>query len=157
MTRTGRTGAQLAGLLSRSSWPASYTGVRERIPHLGAPIHRVTPDRCLQLARQIRSSETRTSTCRNFATISSGLYRFLGIAVLLDVRDLPQVGPVQWGWIKELKAKSNQIAPRRALHNAEAIQVSSLKLRPPMGSKGSHPASYRSLLDGAATRLVIHK
>src|SRR5262245_57780160 len=29
--------------------------------------------------------ETRTSTCRNFATISSGLYRFLAIAVLLDV------------------------------------------------------------------------
>src|SRR5262249_48129006 len=29
--------------------------------------------------------ETKTSTCRNFATISSGLYRFLAIAVLLDV------------------------------------------------------------------------
>src|SRR5262245_34583722 len=29
--------------------------------------------------------ETRTSTCRNLATISSGLYRFLAIAVLLDV------------------------------------------------------------------------
>src|SRR5262245_20427205 len=44
--------------------------------------------------------ETRTSTCRNFATISSGLYRFLAIAVLLDVKDIPQVGPLQWGWIK---------------------------------------------------------
>src|SRR4029077_9530468 len=43
--------------------------------------------------------ETRTSTCRSFATISSGLYRFLAIAVLLDVRDIPQVGPLQWGWI----------------------------------------------------------
>src|SRR5262245_57837000 len=43
--------------------------------------------------------ETRTSTCRNFATISSGLYRFLAIAVLLDVKDIPQVGPLQWGWI----------------------------------------------------------
>src|SRR5215467_1805067 len=41
--------------------------------------------------------ETRTSTCRNFATISSGLYRFLAIAVLLDVKDIPQVGPLQWG------------------------------------------------------------
>src|SRR5262245_56313452 len=30
--------------------------------------------------------ETRTSTCRSFATISSGLYRFLAIAVLLDVK-----------------------------------------------------------------------
>src|SRR5262245_27195583 len=29
--------------------------------------------------------ETRTSTCRNFATISSGLYRFLAIPVLPDV------------------------------------------------------------------------
>src|SRR5262249_44810363 len=30
--------------------------------------------------------ETRTSTCRSFARISSGLYRFLVIAVLLDVK-----------------------------------------------------------------------
>jgi PAS domain S-box-containing protein len=44
--------------------------------------------------------ETRTSTCRNFATISSGLYRFLAITVLLDVKDIPQVGPLQWGRIK---------------------------------------------------------
>src|SRR5262245_23985934 len=43
--------------------------------------------------------ETRTSTCRNFATISSGLYRFLVIAVLLDVKDIPQVGPLLWGRI----------------------------------------------------------
>src|SRR5215468_11506604 len=43
--------------------------------------------------------ETRTSTWRSFATISSGLYRFLAIAVLLDVKDIPQVGPLQWGWI----------------------------------------------------------
>src|SRR5262249_46315448 len=43
--------------------------------------------------------ETRTSTCRSFATISSGLYRFLAIAVLLDVKDIPQVGPLQWGWV----------------------------------------------------------
>src|SRR5262245_13586923 len=46
--------------------------------------------------------ETRTSTCRSFATISSGLYRFLAIAVLLDVKDIPQVGPLQWGWIRLL-------------------------------------------------------
>src|SRR5262245_22411573 len=47
--------------------------------------------------------ETRTSTCRNFATISSGLYRFLAITVLLDVRHIPQVGPLQWGWLKAMK------------------------------------------------------
>src|SRR5262249_58136007 len=46
--------------------------------------------------------ETRTSTCRSFATISSGLYRFLAIAVLLDVKDIPQVGPLQWGWISHV-------------------------------------------------------
>src|ERR1700745_1900096 len=45
--------------------------------------------------------ETRTSTCRSFATISSGLYRFLAIAVLLDVKDIPQAGPLQWGWITD--------------------------------------------------------
>src|SRR5215467_16106232 len=47
--------------------------------------------------------ETRTSTCLSFATISSGLYRFLAIAVLLDVKDIPQVGPLQWGWIKVIR------------------------------------------------------
>jgi len=40
--------------------------------------------------------ETRTSTCRSFATISSGLYRFLAIAVL-NVKDIPQVGPLNGG------------------------------------------------------------
>jgi probable HAF family extracellular repeat protein len=30
------------------------------------------------------------------------LYRFLAIAVLLDVKDIPQVGPLQWGWISQL-------------------------------------------------------
>jgi len=32
-------------------------------------------------------------------TISSGLHRFLAITVLLDVKDIPQVGPLQWGRI----------------------------------------------------------
>jgi len=47
----------------------------------------------------VLACETRTSTCRSFATISSGLYRFLAIIVLLDVKDIPQVGPLQWGRI----------------------------------------------------------
>src|SRR5262249_35897027 len=47
--------------------------------------------------------DTRTSTCRNFATISSGLYRSLAIAVLLDVKDIPQVGPLQRGLINLVK------------------------------------------------------
>src|SRR5262249_22078191 len=44
--------------------------------------------------------EASTSTCRSFATISSGLYRLLAITVLLDVKDIPQVGPLQWGRIR---------------------------------------------------------
>jgi hypothetical protein len=32
------------------------------------------------------------------------LYRFLAITVLLDVKDIPQVGPLQWGWITEVQA-----------------------------------------------------
>src|SRR5215510_13811736 len=60
--------------------------------------------------------ETRTSICRNLATISSGLYRFLAIAVLLDVKDIPQVGSLQWGRSKTTddneaeEAKTSQIA-----------------------------------------------
>src|SRR5262245_27807170 len=50
--------------------------------------------------------ETRTSTCRNLATISSGLYRFLAITVLLDVKDIPQVGPLRWGLIMDATEKA---------------------------------------------------
>src|SRR5262249_36188769 len=60
------------------------------IRHLAHPIWRIA-------STMFWPCETRTSTCRNFATISSGLYRFLAIAVLLDVKDIPQVGPLQWG------------------------------------------------------------
>src|SRR5262249_24117304 len=52
--------------------------------------------------------ETRTSTCRSFATISSGLYRFLAITVLLDVKDIPQVGPFQGG---RIPPASNSVRP----------------------------------------------
>src|SRR5207248_8690659 len=52
--------------------------------------------------------ETRTSICRNLATISSGLYRFLAITVLLDVKDIPQVGPLQWGWIMTVYCRDNK-------------------------------------------------
>src|SRR5215831_16196553 len=55
--------------------------------------------------------ETRTSTCRSFATISSGLYRFLAIAVLLDVKDIPQVGPLQWGWISRMATTTRPSGP----------------------------------------------
>jgi hypothetical protein len=41
---------------------------------------------------------------RNLATISSGLYRFLAITALLDVKDIPQVGPLQWGRISHRMA-----------------------------------------------------
>src|SRR5215831_9172907 len=68
---------------------------------LAPPIirHLAHPDLadCVHHALALR--ENRTSTCRSFATISSGLYRFLAITVLLDVKDIPQVGPLQWGWI----------------------------------------------------------
>src|SRR5262249_46605057 len=62
------------------------------IRHLAHPIWRIA-------STIFWPCETRTSKCRSFATISSGLYRFLAIAVLLDVKDIPQVGPLQWGWI----------------------------------------------------------
>src|SRR5262245_13960401 len=58
--------------------------------------------------------ETRTSTCRRFATISSGLYRFLAIAVLLDVKDIPQVGRLQWGWISPTGRPLELRRPRSA-------------------------------------------
>src|SRR5262245_26070628 len=66
--------------------------------------------------------ETRTSTWRSFATISSGLYRFLAIAVLLDVKDIPQVGPLQWGRINfKTRLSAERIsAPSRLLRSGWA-------------------------------------
>src|SRR5262249_35443690 len=59
--------------------------------------------------------ETRTSTCRSFATISSGLYRFLAITVLLDVKRhtssrTTSMGADQWDrhrcrYTRQLRAK----------------------------------------------------
>src|SRR5262245_10346622 len=62
--------------------------------------------------------ETRTSTCRSFATISSGLYRFLAIAVPLDVKDIPQIGPLQWGWIN-----ASQQVSRKGRKYLQAIRL----------------------------------
>src|SRR5215472_16334957 len=56
--------------------------------------------------------ETRTSTCRSFATISSGLYRLLAITVLLDVKDIPQVGPLQWGRITTPASRTGAVLAR---------------------------------------------
>jgi len=56
------------------------------------------PDLGLTSWYTVRAGETRTSTCRNFATISSGIASF-AITVLLDVKDIPQVGPLQWGQV----------------------------------------------------------
>src|SRR5262249_41559363 len=57
--------------------------------------------------------EASTSTCRSFATISSGLYRFLAITVLLDVKDIPQVGPLQWGRINSMLTTTVNLPTRR--------------------------------------------
>src|SRR5215471_350211 len=66
--------------------------------------------------------ETRTSTCRSFATISSGLYRFLAITVLLDVKDIPQVGPLQWGRITGVAVKLIRHPALRHLSAAPTAQ-----------------------------------
>src|SRR6516225_10254402 len=70
--------------------------------------------------------ETRTSTCRSFATISSGLYRFLAIAVLLDVKDIPQVGPLQWGWIRPVRS----LQPLGPIQNNSDLAQGPLPIRP---------------------------
>src|SRR5262244_288198 len=73
--------------------------------------------------------ETRTSTCRSFATISSGLYRFLAIAVLLDVKDIPQVGPLQWGWIIVMaKGGGAEIGATKRTHAANHHEVRLVQL-----------------------------
>src|SRR5262245_42155095 len=107
--------------------------------------------------------ETRTSTCRSFATISSGLYRFLAIAVLLDVKDIPQVGPLQWGWIKivdvefqesSLLAREQQVATPPSSIGVVEPSVPSTRVMPPSRaaesvaspvevSASSRPASVR--------------
>src|SRR6516165_9894619 len=82
--------------------------------------------------------ETRTSTCRSFATISSGLYRFLAIAVLLDVKDIPQVGPLQWGWISYALPAGLQFLGWRSLFSGEIAGIKgdmTIKLVHPPGEE----------------------
>src|SRR5215216_2763000 len=60
----------------------------------------------------LRPCDTRTSTWRSFETISSGLCLFLGIAVLLGSKAIPQDGPLQRGTIKidiEIRAPSGEL------------------------------------------------
>src|SRR5262249_50330963 len=67
--------------------------------------------------------ETRTSTCLSFATISSGLYRFLAIAVLLDVKDIPQVGPLQWGWINRRAKKPKHVTQVAYINRSRRVRA----------------------------------
>jgi hypothetical protein len=60
------------------------------------PTELLAPPIIRHLSTMVWPCETRTSPCRNFATISSGLYRFLAITVLLDLKDILQVGPLEW-------------------------------------------------------------
>src|SRR5215510_3621512 len=88
--------------------------------------------------------ETRTSTCRSFATISSGLYRFLAIAVLLDVKDIPQVGPLQWGWISGERLLAN-------FATQQVIKRLGLRLYP------YHLVVRSTLRTGQAGGIVMHR
>src|SRR5215831_10232771 len=71
---------------------ANQLDVTPRNPLLGS---------CLSISDVscLRSTFSRPKTCRNFAMISPGLYRFLAIAVLLGVKNAPHVGPLEWGRI----------------------------------------------------------
>jgi hypothetical protein len=59
------------GLLAAHHWEPRWVSMQD------TPIWRIA-------SVALFPCEISTSTCQSFATISSGLYRFLGIAVLLD-------------------------------------------------------------------------
>src|SRR5204862_5171870 len=88
--------------------------------------------------------ETRTSICRNLATISSGLYRFLAITVLLDVKDIPQVGPLQWGWIKI--EKDSRPTLRRSTRRGPAAAMRQCRSDPSVAKAGVPCGGARPLL-----------
>jgi hypothetical protein len=60
--------------------------------------------------------DVRTSTCRNFATTSSGLC-FFAMVVLLDGNAILRVGPLHWGWIIAIKLRSHKSDPDSVSHN----------------------------------------
>src|SRR5262245_39510436 len=94
--------------------------------------------------------ETRTSTCRSFATISSGLYRFLAIAVLLDVKDIPQVGPLQWGCIT---LTGPLRSPSETYHQLIApLLPPNRSLYPLRATRAAHPENRRHPLALAPRR-----
>jgi hypothetical protein len=57
------------------------------------------------------------------------LYRFLAITVLLDVRDIPQVGPLQSGRITSDAEGARDLATHRALLATEYMLNTSAHLR----------------------------
>src|SRR5262245_51286865 len=66
--------------------------------------------------------ETRTSTCRNFATISSGLYRFLAIAVLLDVETYLKSDHFVGGGSDAQQRVNDAVAQQRDVQFANSVQ-----------------------------------
>src|SRR5262245_57596725 len=74
--------------------------------------------------------ETRTSTWRSFATISSGLYRFLATVVLLDIKDIPLVGPLQWGRITLSLGQKTCQSPPLVIRELKRDSVAALMFRP---------------------------
>src|SRR3712207_2389468 len=59
----------------------------------------------------LRPCDTKTSTCRSLATISSGLCPFFAISVLLRLEAIPQDGPLHWGRITEHRATRKAEGP----------------------------------------------
>src|SRR3954469_1981071 len=72
--------------------------------------------------------ETRTSTCRNFATISSGVYRFFGIAVLLHVKRHSSGRTTSKG--EDHLAGASELSDVQALTGCPRTPAASRTLRP---------------------------
>src|SRR5215217_2132260 len=68
----------------------------------------------------LRPCDTRTSTCRSLATISSGLCPFFAISVLLRLKAIPQDGPLHW-FIAEFGGSCGEEAPAKQVELSAAI------------------------------------
>jgi hypothetical protein len=58
------------------------------------------------------------------------LYRFLAIAVLLDVKDIPQVGPLQWGWISSICTAFDSFFRKFGVYPSDLNDVRLLEFTP---------------------------
>jgi hypothetical protein len=87
-------------MLSEKNFPAIHPIVMKNVGAVFIQFNGVCSITGLQLSAIMRNwVKSKTMLVYHKELLISATSHFLAITVLLDVKDIPQVGPLQWGWI----------------------------------------------------------